>query len=170
MASLMEELLDVLHQEKESYDELLSLTDGKRDSIVNKDLDKLTSITNQEEEISSRLKNLENKTARILTDMSVVLGLDGDRATVGQVIEKLANQPEEQIRLTEARDSLVESATKMQFMNQQNQILLQQALEMVEFDLTLFKSLRQAPETANYDKNAYNTGDLLGSGSFDFKQ
>ena len=92
MASLMEELLDVLHQEKESYDELLSLTDGKRDSIVNKDLDKLTSITNQEEEISSRLKNLENKTARILTDMSVVLGLDGDRATVGQVIEKLANR------------------------------------------------------------------------------
>ena len=58
----------------------------------------------------------------------------------------------------------------MQFMNQQNQILLQQALEMVEFDLTLFKSLRQAPETANYDKNAYNTGELLGSGGFDAKQ
>jgi hypothetical protein len=40
----------------------------------------------------------------------------------------------------------------------------------VEFDLTLFKSLKQAPETANYDKNAYNTGSLLGSGSFDTSQ
>ena len=28
----------------------------------------------------------------------------------------------------------------------------------------------QAPETANYDKNAYNTGDILPSGGFDAKQ
>ena len=48
--------------------------------------------------------------------------------------------------------------------------LLKQALEMVEFDLTLLKSMRQAPETANYDKNAYNTGDILGSSGFDAKQ
>ena len=54
--------------------------------------------------------------------------------------------------------------------NEQNQVLLQNALEMVEFDLTLFKSLRQAPETANYDSNAYNTGTLLGSSGFDAKQ
>ena len=45
--------------------------------------------------------------------------------------------------------------------NEQNEILLNQALEMVEFDLTLLKSMRQAPETANYNKNACNTGDLL---------
>lgn len=41
---------------------------------------------------------------------------------------------------------------------------------MVEFDLTLLKSMRQAPETANYNKNACNTGDLLGSSGFDAKQ
>ena len=41
---------------------------------------------------------------------------------------------------------------------------------MVEFDLTLLRSMRQAPETANYDKNAYNTGDILGSSGFDAKQ
>ena len=54
--------------------------------------------------------------------------------------------------------------------NKRNEALLQQALEMVEFDLTLFKSMRQAPETANYDKNACNTGDLLGNSGFDAKQ
>ena len=48
--------------------------------------------------------------------------------------------------------------------------LLKQAMEMVEFDLTLLKSMRQAPETANYNKNAYNTGDLLGGSGFDAKQ
>ena len=72
--------------------------------------------------------------------------------------------------MTEARDALVKTATRLQAANEQNSILLQQALEMVEFDLTLFKSLKQAPETANYDKNAYNTGELLGGSSFDTSQ
>jgi hypothetical protein len=51
--------------------------------------------------------------------------------------------------------------------NAQNVVLIQQAIELNEFDLTLFKSMRQAPETANYDKSACNTGTLLGSSGFD---
>ena len=54
--------------------------------------------------------------------------------------------------------------------NDKNEMLLKQAIEMVEFDISLIKSLRQAPETANYNKNAYNTGTLLGNSGFDFKQ
>ena len=54
--------------------------------------------------------------------------------------------------------------------NQQNETLLKHAMEMAEFDLTLFRSMRQAPTTANYDKQANNTGDLLGSSGFDAKQ
>ena len=102
--------------------------------------------------------------------MSVVLGKDEETLTVTQVILLLSKQPKEQKTLTEARDKLIKAATNMQFLNEQNQILLSQAMEMVEFDLTLFKSMRQAPETANYDKNAYNTGDILPSGGFDAKQ
>ena len=45
-----------------------------------------------------------------------------------------------------------------------------QAMELVEFDMALLKSMRQAPETANYNRQAYNTGELLGSGGFDAKQ
>ncbi len=170
MASLMEELLGVLREEKNSYEDLLALTDSKRDAIVHNKLDILEQVTEKEESISSVLKNLEKKRLRVLKDMAVVLGHDGEELTVTQMIELLDKQPEEQKKLTAARDELVEAASKMQFMNQQNQILLNQALEMVEFDLTLFKSLRQAPETGNYDRNAGSTGDLLGQGGFDAKQ
>ena len=76
----------------------------------------------------------------------------------------------EQQMLAERRDRLLEVGTKMQTLNHQNEALLKQAMEMVEFDLTLLKSMRQAPETANYNKNAYNTGDLLGGSGFDAKQ
>ena len=84
--------------------------------------------------------------------------------------EEQEEQKEEQERLSKIRAKLLSAGNEMHEWNMRNQALLQQALEMVEFDLTLFKSMRQAPETANYDKNAYNTGDLLGNSGFDAKQ
>ena len=170
MASLVEELLVDLKTENDTYQELVELSDVKREAIIHGKVDELEGITAREEEISNRLKSLETKRTNILKDMAVVLGHDGELMTVTNVIEQLGTQPKEQQALTEARDRLVETASMLQFANQQNSILLQQALEMVEFDLTLFKSLKQAPETANYNKSAYNTGDLLGGGSFDTSQ
>ncbi len=170
MASLVEELLGILENEKKGYDELFEFSVSKRKAIVDRDLEELESTAEKEQTIADSLKSLENKRARVLKDMAVVLGKDGEELTVTQVIGLLTKQPQEQVALTKARDALVESATKMQFMNSQNEVLLKQALELVEFDLTLFKSLKQAPETANYDRNAYSTGDLLPSGGFDAKQ
>ncbi len=48
----------------------------------------------------------------------------------------------------------------MKNINEQNQTLVNQAMELVEFDMALLKSMRQAPETANYNRQAYNTGEL----------
>lgn len=45
--------------------------------------------------------------------------------------------------LAERRDRLLEVGTKMQTLNHQNEDLLKQAMEMVEFDLTLLKSMRR---------------------------
>ena len=102
--------------------------------------------------------------------MATVLGKNPADMDITKLIGYLNSQPVEQEKLIRQRDSLLEAGSKMHEANQQNQILLQQALEMVEFDLTLLRSMKQAPETANYDKNAYNTGALLGSSGFDAKQ
>ena len=90
--------------------------------------------------------------------------------TVTRLIGYLDKQPDIQSKLTETRDSLLDTADQMQKINDLNSQLLVQAIEMTEFDITLFKSMRQAPETANYDKSAYNTGTILGSSGFDAKQ
>ncbi|MBQ5431550.1 MAG: flagellar protein FlgN [Lachnospiraceae bacterium] len=170
MASLVDELISVMQQEKDGYDKLYDLSNQKREAIVKRMLKRLEELNTQEEGVASDLKNLENKRTRCLTDMSVVLGHDGEVLTVTQIIDLLANQPTEQKQLREAKDALVTSATRMQKLNDQIQVLLKQALEMTEFDLTLFRSLKGAPETANYNRNAYNTGDVLPSSGFDAKQ
>lgn len=170
MASLAEELYSVMCEEKKGYDELYDLSQKKRKAIVRRKLQELQDINTQEETITSRLKNLENRRIKNLTDMSVVMGHDDEILTVTQVIDLLDNQPEEQKHLKDAKRELVNSATRMHQLNEQIQVLLNQALEMTEFDLNLFENMKKAPETANYDKHAYNTGDVLPSGGFDLKQ
>lgn len=170
MASLVDELLDTLAKEADGYDRLFDLGDRKRQTVVARDIDSLTEISDREQEVSDELKALEGKRVSVMKDMATVLGHEGEELTVTGIINLLGSQPEEQKALLKARDELVQSATRMQFLNQQNKVLLEQAMEMVDFDLTLYKSMRQAPETANYGKDAVSTGELLGGGSFDFKQ
>lgn len=170
MASLIDDLLTTLSKEKDGYEKLFDLTKEKRSAIVNKDISVLEGMTEKEQEVAAVLRNLEKRRLALMKDMAVVLGHDNENLTVTAIIGFLDKQPEEQEKLTKARDELIDAAGRMQFMNEQNRMLLEQAIEMVEFDLNLLKGLRQAPETANYNRNAYNTGDLLPNGGFDFKQ
>ncbi len=170
MTGRVGELIAVLEEETACYDRLYEFAQKKRDHVINRELEQLERLTSDEQDISSRLKNLEKKRLRLLDELLSESAESTESATVTKVIATLAEGSEERRSLENARDELVASATRMQFLNQQNEVLLKQALEMVEFDLTLFKSLRQAPETANYDRNAYSTGDILPSGGFDAKQ
>lgn len=170
MASLMDDLTDVLGKEDEQYKALIELSKEKKDVIIAGDVARLEEITSSEQNVADVLHNLELRRRGILKDMADVLGKNPEEFNLEQMTALLAGQPEEQSRLITLRDNLRNTLQEMARINTQNQALLQQALEMVEFDLTLFKSLRQAPETANYNKSAYNTGDLLGSSGFDAKQ
>ncbi|SDB23291.1 flagellar protein FlgN [Eubacterium oxidoreducens] len=170
MASLMENLLDVLEREHKEYEKLFQLGQRKRQILIDADVEELEVLTEREQDVSSTLRNLENKREQIMDDMSVVLNRKKEEMTLGKMIEILDKQPEQQSRLTEIRTKLGATLKEVSAINEQNRVLTQQALELVEYDLNLFRSFRQAPETANYNRNAYNTGDLLGSSGFDTKQ
>lgn len=166
----MEDFIDILEKENGEYERLTELSIEKRQIIIDGDIPALEDMTGKEQEITSNLKNLEKKREEVVKDMSIVLSKDPKELTITNMIAFLNKQPEEQQKLQSVRERLRETLTKMADINSQNEILLNQAMEMVEFDLTLFKSMRQAPTTANYDKRANNTGEVLGSRGFDAKQ
>ncbi len=170
MASLMDNLLDVLNQEESQYRDLINLSNEKKDVLIHADIERLQQITEAEQNITDDLHNLETRRRSIVSDMAVVLRRDEGELTVEKMIDILDKQPEEQKKLAEVRKRLRDTLDEMIRVNTQNQILIKQAMEMVEFDLTLFRSMRQAPETANYGRDAESTGDLLGRSGFDAKQ
>lgn len=170
MASLVDELISVLCEEEKLYTALLDCAERKTQILIDADIEALEKLTVEEQEKSDRLLSFGNKQIQLLNDIKTVLGRKEEKLTVTTLIGFLGSQPKIQEKLTDARNALIDAATKVQQQNQQNEILLKQAIEFAEFDLTLFKSMRQAPETANYDRHAYNTGTLLGSSGFDAKQ
>lgn len=170
MASLMEDFMDILEKENGEYQRLTELSREKRQIIIDGNIPALEEITNREQEVTSVLKNLENKREEVVNDMSIVLSKKPEELTVTNMVAFLNKQPKEQQKLQDLKERLHKTLSEMADINGQNEVLLQHAMEMAEFDLTLFRSMRQAPVTANYDKRANNTGELLGSSGFDAKQ
>ena len=170
MASLVDELASILIEEEKLYSALFECAEKKTQILVEANIPALEKLTAQEQAKSDELLALGNKQVQLLNDIKTVLGKKDEKLTVTNLINYLGSQPQVQKKLTTARDNLLHTAAKVQEKNQQNEILLRQAIELTEFDITLFKSMRQAPETANYNKNAYNTGTLLGGSGFDAKQ
>ena len=172
MASLMENLIDVLDKLSSEYEGLLELSQKKTPIIVSGNLEKLQKITDEEQELVSRINHLDKKRVEVTADMANVLNKDVTTLKLKNLIEMLADRPLEQKALAETHDRLQSAVRDLQKVNEHNDELLKEALEMVTFEMNLIQAMKAAPETANYNKGAYSAGNTMGvvTRGFDAKQ
>ena len=170
MASMMDDLTQVLENEAVEYKKLVDLSENLREALIASDVPTVERLTAAQEEVSNGIQSLESRRAHIMNDIAVVLNKKPEDLKVVMLEETLAGQPALRERLAAVRIELRQTMDELKRINHTNQTLLHQSMELLEFDLNLFRSMRQAPETANYNKSAMNTGDLLGSRGFDAKQ
>ncbi|MBD5549041.1 MAG: flagellar protein FlgN [Lachnospiraceae bacterium] len=168
----MENLIEVLDLESQEYENLLGLSMKKTPVIVTGELEELAKITDEEQIVVNRINRLEQKRQEVFSDIANVINKDVDTLMLADLVEMLSTRPEEQQKLARVHDRLSTAVHEVKRVNGQNRILIQNALEMVEFDMNMLQSMKAAPETANYNKGAYNTGDHMGAGgaAFDAKQ
>jgi len=171
VASLMEELINTLDQENIEYEKLLKLSKRKSDIIVSKDIAQLEKITDEEQIVVTNINRLDSKREEVTKDIANVINKDVESLKLSVLINLMGRQPEQQRKLAVAHDKLKQTVNQVKLVNETNQKLIEQSLEMVEFDLNLIRSMRQAPQTANYGRNAVSSGSELGSvRGFDAKQ
>lgn len=172
MASLMENLISILNEECSTYEELLKLSRKKTPIIISGNLEELSKITDEEQEQASRLTNLDKKRAEVTADIANVLNKDVNKLKLSYLIKLLEKRPSEQRALSDVHDRLTSVVANVRQVNEQNRELIQTSLELVQFEMNLVQSMQTAPETANYSRGAYNTGDTMGvtRGKFDAKQ
>lgn len=172
MASLMEDLISILEQEDSLYEDLLKLSMSKTPVLISGDLEALSRITEDEQEIVNKVNALDKKREEGMKDIANVLGKDVKTLKLTDLIDVLRSRPAEQNRLAAIYDKLSDTIGQMKRTNEQNRELIESSLEMVQFDMNVLQAYKAAPETANYSRNALNSGAYMGNmkGGFDAKQ
>lgn len=171
MASLMENIVAVLNKEVEEYLELIELSKSKTPVIIKGDLKALSEITEKEQIVVSRIQKLEKFREQTMKDIADVTNHSQEDLKLKDLIEMMSSRPEEKQALQSVHDRLKETLSNMSKINEQNKELLNNSIEMIDFEINLVQSFKHAPETGDYNKNAYNTGSIMGSGTklFDSK-
>ena len=123
----------------------------------------MTRITDEEQIIVSRINHLDHKRDEAVNDIANVLNKDVDKLKIVDLIKMLAARPEEQEKLAIVFDKLKESVRGVKRVNEQNRELIRNALELVQFNMNVLQAMNKAPESANYNRGAYNTGDMIGT-------
>lgn len=172
MASLLENLIDVLDSENNEYEKLIVLAERKTPVIVAGNIDDLGKITEDEQEIVGTIQGIEKQRNKILADIANVVNRDVKTLKLIDLIQMLDKMPDQQKLLKGAQKRLRATIDRLRAANDKNQMLLADKLDMVDFNLNMIRAMKSAPQTANYTKDAYTNGQSLGifHGGFDAKQ
>lgn len=172
MASLLENLIDVLDSENNEYEKLIVLAERKTPVIVAGNIDDLGKITEDEQEIVGTIQGIEKQRNKILADIANVVNRDVKTLKLIDLIQMLDKMPDQQELLKGAQKRLRATIDRLKAANDKNQMLLADKLDMVDFNLNMIRAMKSAPQTANYTKDAYTNGQSLGifHGGFDAKQ
>ena len=170
MASLIDELINTLENEYEIYQQLMPIANKKTQVIVANDLSSLQRITSEEQTAIDKISALERKREAVMINIKTVISRK-DELTVKSLVELLSNQPKEQKALSIIRDKLRETILIFNQINNRNKSLIQQSLEMIEFNMNFIQSTRMSPGNNTYTKGASKyEAQARGTGMFDAKQ
>jgi flagellar biosynthesis/type III secretory pathway chaperone len=170
VASLIEELVDVLDNELEIYQQLIPISNEKTQIIVKNDLAALQEVTEKEQCMADQIIALENKRNQVMTNVKIVLNRKSDTLDLKTLIQLLENQPKEQKTLSILHDNLKDTIRQLVEINNRNKSLIEQSLEMIEFNINFIQSARLY-QGNNYTKDAEQYDiKISGAGMFDTKQ
>ncbi len=170
MASLIEELTQTLKGELEIYEKLLPIENRKTGIIMKNDLLALEDITAKEQELMDEAANLEKKRMQVVKNIAIVMNKKEEDIKVQSVIGMLDSQPQLKEQLSLIHDDLKRVVHQVVDVNNHNQSLIEQSLELIEFNMNLIQSTRMSPGNNNYTSNATSAGNDRGAGTFDAKQ
>jgi hypothetical protein len=154
VASLIDELISVLEEECDVYQQLIPIADEKTQVIVKNDLTSLQDITSKEQRAVGHINTLERKRDQIMNNIRTVINRKSGEFTLKTLIGLMEKQPKEQKALSIIHDNLKSNIQRLVEINNRNMSLIQQSLEMIEFNMNFIQSTRMSPGNNTYTKGA----------------
>ncbi|NLL06437.1 MAG: flagellar protein FlgN [Clostridiaceae bacterium] len=144
------DLMDILEQETEIYEELLKLSKGKTDIIAKGKITELDAITKKEHVLVLKMGKLEVFREKIVNDLSLGLRRNPDDLTISELIQYLDKKQAQ--RFAECKTKLLNTINEIKTLNELNSKLIHNSLDFINFSMNVLSSV---PEESN---NYGNTG------------
>jgi DNA-binding PucR family transcriptional regulator len=139
MAGMINDLLGILAQQAQTYEELYGLSQEKKDAIVKDNIEEITKITNLENVLISQHNRIDKKRVQLMTDIAVVLGVKSQTMDIPALIDLMEGQVE-QDGLKQVRVRMRTALDKLTAANNLNASLVQNAMDYIEYSLNVIRS------------------------------
>jgi flagellar biosynthesis/type III secretory pathway chaperone len=145
MAGLINELLTVLEDESRLYEELVALSSNKKTLVIEGDTQALKALNDKENGVAGKIQRTEKKRLGLVKEIAIVLNEKEADLTLAVLADRMKGQPEcEAMRAIAER--LKKLLSELKELNEQNRVLLENALAYVEFSMNVLRgSLADAP-------------------------
>lgn len=144
------ELEKILNQEIEAYSKLEEYISGKKQHLINGDMEKISAVDTELEKYNYIVEKLEEKRKQIYPDNS----------TLKQIIERIENK-EQANKISNLRDKIKSLLSGIQKQNTINVELLKHSLKIVENSIVVIANAIVPEGSAYNQRGATKTGKRL---------
>ena len=145
----MENLISTLNEQYDAYVAHVKKSKKKTPIIVSGALEELQKITDEEQIAVAVINTIDKQRLELMADIANVINRDAKTLRLSDLITLIQGRPEEANALESVRTKLINVGKDLKTVNERNKALLDNALEMVNFDLNLVQSMKQALEQLN---------------------
>lgn len=161
MAGMITQLVEIMTEQSERYNELLGLSIEEKEILVSNDIEELQKLTNLKNMVITQNNRLEKKRISLVNDIAEVMGSTEKDIDLSKLIEIMGEQPESE-QLIELGKNLKETLDKLKEANTLNKQLLEASIEYVEYSLNVMRSSTN-PESPEFPDRGNRGEDVYGS-------
>ena len=161
MAGMITQLVEIMTEQLERYNELLGLTLEEKDILINNEIEELQKLTNLKNIVVTQNNRLEKKRIALVEDIAEVMGHTEKDIDLAKLVEIVSDQPEAE-QLSEIGKALKETLHKLKEANELNKHLLESSIEYLEYSINMVRSSTN-PEPLEFPDRGTRGGDVYGS-------
>lgn len=165
MAGMITQLVEIMSEQSERYNELLGLTLEEKDVLISNDVEELQKLTNLKNMVITQNNRLERKRIELVNDIAEVMGHNQKDIDLATLMEIIGDQPESE-ELETLGAKLRENLGKLKEANNINRQLLEASLEYVEYSINMVKSsvkpeMLEFPDRGDKGEDVYGSFDTI---------
>lgn len=138
-SQMIEKLVNILEQEEKIYSDLRSISEKKRDLIIQGKVPELESLVNMEQSLILSIGNHEDEREKLVELIASMLSIPSSEITLSKITQSIDDFKSK--RLSLCQDRLTQTIKDLKNTNDLNSKLIKNSLEYIDFSINLLSSI-----------------------------